>query len=519
MAARGAADDNTPSPAAAASPGAAAAVYTRRACRADVRGLRHPKEEKTMRQTRREFLKTAAVGAGAAGVLGAPLRAAAQSTKLTVWWNKGYYPEEDAAMQKIVKEFEAKHKAEVDLSFTAQEDLLKKITAALIARRVPDIAFCFYNDWQVVPKFGWDDKLADVSDVIAELKPRYNEKMLVVGHVMNKRAKKRAYYGVPIEAQTMHIHYWRDLLKEVGLEDAPDKIPLKWDAYWAYWKKAQDALRKKDPSKYGKLYGIGMTESTRASDTMYNFEMALLSFNGELLDKDGKIIADQPKNKKAIVEALKWFGDLFTSGYVPPDATNWTDGDNNAGFHSRSIVMTPNPSQSIPAAQFFNKEDPEKRNYFDNMATIEWPDGPDGKKARYLSAVKTIIIPKDSKNQKLAKDFIKFVVEKDRFLEYIKAANGRWFPAFNDVASDPFWTTGHKGPRGEKDLHVPVATTIFLKRDNKVFEHYKHPAISQVYDENLWGKAMARIAIDKWPAERAADEAVERMKAIFAQYK
>ena len=472
-----------------------------------------------MEQTRRDFLKTTAAGAGAAGLIGLPSTTRAQGSKLTVWWNKGYYPEEDAAMQKIVKEFEAKHKAEVELSFTAQEDLLKKITAALIARRVPDVAFCFYNDWQVVPKYAWDDRLADVSDVIEELRPRYDDKMLVVAHVMNNKMKKRAYYGVPIEAQTMHIHYWRDLIKEAGLEDAPDKIPMKWDDYWNYWKKAQDALRKKDAAKYGKLFGIGMTESTRASDTLYNFDMALLSFNGEILDKDGKIIADQPRNRDAIVKTLKWFGELFTSGYVPPDATNWTDGDNNAGFHSRTLVMTPNPSQSIPAAQFFNKDDPQKNNYFNNMATIEWPDGPDGKKARYLTAVKTIIVPKDSRNQKLAKDFIKFVVEKDRFAEYIKAANGRWFPAFKDVASDPFWRTGHKGPKGEKDNHVPVATTIFLERDNRVFEHYKHPALSQVYDENVWGKAMARIVVDKWPADKAADEGIERIKAIFAQHK
>jgi len=87
------------------------------------------------------------------------------------------------------------------------------------------------------------------------------------------------------------------------------------------------------------------------------------------------------------------------------------------------------------------------------------------------------------------------------------------------VAADPFWRTGHKGPKGQKDMHVPVATTIFLDRENKVFEHYKNPAFSQLYDENVWGKAMARIAIDKWPAEKAADEAIERMKAIFAGYK
>lgn len=450
------------------------------------------------------------------GLVGEPAQAA---QKLTVWWNKGYYPEEDAAMQKIVKDFEAQHKVEVDLSFAAQEELHKKITAALIARRVPDVAFSFYNDWQVVPKYAWEDQLADVSDLINELKPRYNEKMLQAGYVFNNKTKKRSYYGIPIEAQTMHIHYWRDLLKEAGMEDDPAKIPMKWDEYWAYWKKAQDALRKKNPAKYGKLYGIGMTESTRATDTLYNFEMALLSYGGDLLDANGKVIADQPNNREAIIKALKWFGELFTSGYVPPDATNWSDGDNNAGFHSRSVVMTPNPSQSIPAAQFFNKDDPQKNNYFNNMATIEWPDGPDGRKARYLSAVKTVVIPKDSKNQKLAKEFLKFVLEPKRFLEYIKAANGRWFPAFTDIGKDPFWRSGHRGPGGEKDPNVPVATTIFLDRENKVFEHWKHPANSQVYDENLWGKAMARVAIDRWTPEKAADEAIERMKAIFAQYK
>ena len=179
----------------------------------------------------------------------------------------------------------------------------------------------------MVPKYGWSDQLADVSDVIQALKPRYNEKMLPVAFVMDSKTKKRAYYGIPIEAQTMHIHYWRDMLKEVGMEDDPAKIPMKWDDYWNYWKKAQDLLRKKDPAKYGKLYGIGMTESTRATDTLYNFEMALLSFNGQLLDANGKVVAGDPQNREAIIKTLRWFGELFTSGYVPPDATNWTDGD------------------------------------------------------------------------------------------------------------------------------------------------------------------------------------------------
>src|SRR5436309_5361555 len=56
----------------------------------------------------------------ALGVPSFPAADALAADKLVVWWNKGYYPEEDAAMQKIVKEFEASHKVEIDLSFTAQ---------------------------------------------------------------------------------------------------------------------------------------------------------------------------------------------------------------------------------------------------------------------------------------------------------------------------------------------------------------------------------------------------------------
>jgi multiple sugar transport system substrate-binding protein len=470
-----------------------------------------------MGHTRRDFLKTtAAAGAGAlAGTLGFPMVSRAQGRRLTVWWNRGYYKEEDEAMIRIAKEFEKAKNVEMDISFTIQEDLLKKEIAALTTARVPDVAFCFYNDWEVVPKYAWENKLTDTSDVINDLKPRYDEKMLPVAHVWNNVEKKRSYYGVPIEAQTMHIHYWRDLLKDAGMSDDPAKVPTKWEDYWQYWKSAQDALRKKDAAKYGKVYGVGMTESSRATDTIYNFEMALLSFGGALLDQDGKVVGDQPKNREAIIKTVAWFAELFNSGYVPPDALNWSDGDNNANFHSRSIVMTPNPSVSIPAAQFFEHPD----NYFNKMATIEWPDNPGGGKPTYMIAVKTIIVPKAAKAPDLGKEFIKFVLEPNRFTEYVKGANGRWFPAFRDIQKDPFFAKGQAGKGGTVDYHIPVVTRIYTERNTKVFEHWKNPAMGQVYAENVWGKAMARTNVDKWPADKATDEAINRVKTILAQWK
>ena len=75
------------------------------------------------------------------GITGWPGKWPSKNQSLTVFqallasaqWRPLSLEDGYALLQKIVKEFEAKHKVEVDLSFTAQEDLLKKITAKLNA--------------------------------------------------------------------------------------------------------------------------------------------------------------------------------------------------------------------------------------------------------------------------------------------------------------------------------------------------------------------------------------------------
>jgi multiple sugar transport system substrate-binding protein len=173
------------------------------------------------------------------------------------------------------------------------------------------------------------------------------------------------------------------------------------------------------------------------------------------------------------------------------------------------VVMTPNPSISIPGAQFFTNKD----NYYNKIGSILQPTSPvDGKPYPYLVSVKPIIIPKDSKMQGLAKKFIKYVLEPKNFTAYVIASNGRWFPSFKDVAADPFFTN-------PKDPHVPVATDQHLNYPTRPFYYSYHPAYSQVYTENVWGKAMSRVVTEKWTNEKAADEAIDRIQTIFKGWK
>jgi hypothetical protein len=59
----------------------------------------------------------------------APL--AANAADLVVWWEKGYYDQEDEAVREIVAAFEQETGKQVDLVFQQQNELPQKISAAL----------------------------------------------------------------------------------------------------------------------------------------------------------------------------------------------------------------------------------------------------------------------------------------------------------------------------------------------------------------------------------------------------
>jgi multiple sugar transport system substrate-binding protein len=455
---------------------------------------------------RRGFLKATATGIAGLGLTG--VARAAEKPKLVVWWNKGYYKEEDEGMEKLAAAFARENNVEMDLTFTIQDDLGPKIISALIANVVPDVAFCFFSDWQIAPKFAWEGKLLDVSDIINELKPRYFESQLKTGWLYNNKDKKWSYYSVPIEAQALATQYWRDMVEEAGLSGDPKKIPMTWNEHWGFWKQVQKNLRKKDPTKYAKVFGIGMTESSRSTDTFYDFEQYLLAFHGDVVSPEGKVVAGEAKNREAIVNTLNFFTSIYKEGYVPPDALTWTDADNNVNFGNKTVVMTPNPSISIPAAAFFTNKD----NYYHKIVSILQPRSPvDGKDYPYLISVKPIIIPKAAKQPELAKKFILYVLQTQHFTDYVKASHGRWFPSFKDVAANPFFND-------PKDPHVYIAAQQY-KYPTRPFYYSYNPAYSQVYTENVWGKAISRVVTEKWSNEQAVDEAVTRIETIFKSWR
>jgi multiple sugar transport system substrate-binding protein len=92
----------------------------------------------------------------------------AKATDLVVWWEQGFYPQEDAAVREMVAAFGQGSGKQVDLVFYEQAELPQKIEAALTAGQPPDLAFG-QRMVDFIPGWALDDRLVDLTGAVGHL--------------------------------------------------------------------------------------------------------------------------------------------------------------------------------------------------------------------------------------------------------------------------------------------------------------------------------------------------------------
>jgi multiple sugar transport system substrate-binding protein len=419
---------------------------------------------------------------------------------LRIYWRRGLFPEEDQALQQMIATWERQSSIPVKLSLLSPDDVLNQAVIALENGNPPDIVFAHRTDYTLEPRWALEDKLVDVSDVLATVKDQYNPLALDAAYLYNKAEQKKSFYGVPIEIQALHIHYWRDRLAQLGLSEA--NIPDEWDEFWQFWQQAQNQLHQMGDSK---VYGLGLTISPASSDLFVLFEQILEAYNIKILNTKGELQLKEPAVRQGIIKAITWLTQLYDNRFIPPESLNWVDSDNNVSFLNRNIVMTANPSLSIPVSQ---RDDANL--YLKNIATRALPNKPDGEPMRSLISVKQALIFKNAKNIKAAKDFLTYFIEPDRLNTYLINSRGRSFPPMPSALKNAFW-------KNAADPHVSTAVKQ-LQGSVRLFSHILNPAYAQVQAESVWGQAIQRVIVEGQAPEAAVDEAIDRIEAIFDEW-
>jgi multiple sugar transport system substrate-binding protein len=356
---------------------------------------------------RRTFLKASgAAAAGLAGILEsgrAPAWGQAKKVHILHWVD--FVPAGDEELTRQVAEAGKALGAEITLERINANDMQARITAAIESGNGPDIIQMLHN-WTHLYQKG----CTDVSELAA-----WKEKDQGAYYELSKQAvliggKHMALpYGVVGNA----IVYRKDLFEEAGV-----KAPKTWDEN----RKAGAALKKKG-------YPFGQTLGHTFGDAPTFSYPYLWSWGGKEVEADGKTVAI---NTKDTVESVKFMVAMYKDAY-DEGGLAWDDTNNNRAFLSGTISATLNGASIYIESK--RKPDQYKTDKGDQMWKhldhFPLPAGPKGQFSYHVPFAHAVM--SYSKNQPLAREFLKWMHSKEQF--------GKWFviEAGYSVGSNKFW--------------------------------------------------------------------------------
>ncbi|HSA81700.1 MAG TPA: ABC transporter substrate-binding protein [Geminicoccaceae bacterium] len=424
-------------------------------------------------------------------LIAAPL--GAQGADLVMWWDEGWYAEEAEAAAEVVDAFEQETGKQVELVLYPEQEHASAIVAALERGRPPDFAFgiglaAYVAEWAL------DDRLVDLTDTVGFFSNLFDPDALDRETLLNAKTGQKALYALPVGRSTNHIHVWKSLVAQAGFK--LDDIPDEWDAFWSFWcDVVQPALRRATGRE--DVWGVGLPMSVEADDTWVQFYQFLAATDANYVTGDGRLIIDDPKIRQRLIQAVDSYATIYRDGCAPPEAVRWTNVDNNRQFHAGAIVMTVNETLSIPSALRGDRPD----DYFKNTATIEWPLGPGGEPFPIWGDVFPAMVFKDGANVATAEEFVRFLVSEGWLAHYLNFSGERMLPSMSALLDQPFWldpTDPHRMASVMQVASRPLAHDYAQASGD--WRHYL------VLQENVWGKAIHRVAVDSISPEQAVDE-------------
>lgn len=347
--------------------------------------IEHPAATTASRKglTRREFTKTtAAVAAGTGlGLFGGVAPAFAQQREVHhVAWNN-FIPPADDVTREHAAAFEKETGVKVRFETINQNDLQAKAAAAIEGGAGPDILQLHWNHAHLYAG-GLIDHGAifelDGGDTVYD----YQKEAVIVDGVPR---------GIPYYGIGNLMAYRTDVYRDLGIS-----IPDNWDEFLAAGAKCK-----------AEGWPFGQTLGHTLGDAPIFAYSLMWSFGGSEIDESGKVAVDSAPTHQAI----EWMKEAWEAAFEP-GGLSWDDGSNNRAFLSEQICTTSNG-----ASIYFVAREKGMDHVADNMSHYLYPQGPGGRFC--VSVPLSFCIPKYSKNQEAAMEWIRFQLRPDNYERYI----------------------------------------------------------------------------------------------------
>ena len=368
--------------------------------------------------TRREFLKLSA-SASLAGLVPAEQAAAQQlsfkperGAKLRVLrWKRFVQGDEDQWLANSRK-FGEKTGVEITVESENWEDLRPKAAVAANVGSGPDIIIGTNDDAHQYP-----DKLSDVSEVAEYLGRKYGGWYDLARQYATEGKR---WIGIPMGAGASAIVYRRSHVKAAGF----DGIPKDTDGFL----KLCQALKAR-----GTPAGMALGHATGDANIWCHW--LIWAHGAKLVDENDRVAI----NSKQTVMALEYARKLYDT--FVPGTLSWLDPSNNKAFLAGDVSLTANGVSIYYAAK--NSSDPKVKAMADDIYHANMPIGPVGRPTE-MGLAFTAVLFKYSPYPQAAKEYLRFMWEKEQFEPWMEASLGFVTQPLRAYEAAPVWKSDPK---------------------------------------------------------------------------
>jgi len=276
----------------------------------------------------------------------------------------------------------------------------------------PDIILSTNDDANLYP-----EKLLDVTDLCEYLGKKYGGFYPAAQTYLKPDGKK--WIGVPLGAAGAMMVYRQSMLKAAGF----DSFPKDTDGFMRMCK----ALKEK-----GTPAGFALGNAT--GDGLW-CNWLMWAFGGKLVDKDNKVVIDSPET----IKALEYAKELY--GHMIPGTLSWLDPNNNKAFLDGQISVTNNGISIYYATK--TSPDPKVRELNSDVHHANYPIGPAGVATESHLFFNQMIM-KYTKYPQAAKEFLRFMMEKEQFDPWLTGAGGYIAQPLAAYEKTAIWTSDPK---------------------------------------------------------------------------
>lgn len=330
-------------------------------------------------------------------------------------WHPYTQPERQAALQKVFDAYTAETGVEVKAEVVAFGDFPKRWPSAQASNTLPDIAITTpevaMSMWTAGAVESMDDIISDAGgeglyvDGLLDRTSRYDGKLFCLPHYVHTRL--------------MHVR--TDRLAEAGLS-MPSTMPE--------FLTAAEAMTKA-PDYYGFIPQLSQNDVGGS----YLLWIMAQANGASLFTKDGKVTLTDP----GVVDAANWLGTI-TKNAAPASAATTPISETFNLINSGSASMATTSAAGIASAL---AEAPEVAA---NLDAVPMPSGSAGV-GNLIGAV-SVVKPK-TKNTVDAGAFMKLLLKKDLYTEFLLCLPLFHFPATKDGSGSEFYAnetiTRYKG--------------------------------------------------------------------------